>query len=51
MDDESDTMWDPYSGQAISGPLRGRRLQALPATPVFAFGWSDYFPESDVYEP
>ncbi len=49
VDNQTGSLWSPATGQAIDGPLRGRRLPSLVATQAFAFGWFGYFPESEVY--
>lgn len=51
LDAETGSRWRATSGTAVSGPLRGTRLPSLPATPAFAFGWYDHFPDSDTYRP
>ena len=49
VDEQTESRWQASSGRAIHGPLRGRRLPFLVATSAFAFGWYDYFPDSDTY--
>ena len=48
-DAQTDSLWLATSGEAVDGPLSGKRLPALVATPAFEFGWYGYFPDSDVY--
>ncbi len=50
-DKETGSEWDIFTGQAVSGPLEGRQLAAVPTTYAFWFGWIDYHPESAVYQP
>jgi hypothetical protein len=41
--------WSPLSGEALAGPLRGRRLQAEVALSAYWFAWADHYPGSEVY--
>ena len=38
-------------GRALSGPLAGTRLTQLPSFASFWFAWSDFYPETTVYQP
>jgi len=49
VDEQTGSRWQASSGRASGGPLRGRQLPSLVSTSAFAFGWYDYFPESDTY--
>lgn len=49
IDEQTGSQWSTLTGQASSGPLQGRRLAPLVATPAFAFGWFGYFPNSEIY--
>jgi len=51
VDVETGTHWRALTGTAVSGPLQGERLRWLPATPAFAFGWYDHYPDSETYSP
>jgi hypothetical protein len=51
IDDESGSRWQATTGKAVDGRLEGTELPALIATSAFAFGWYDYFPDSDTYRP
>jgi hypothetical protein len=48
-DEETGSRWDPFSGEAVSGPLAGEQLQRLKSTIVFWFGWADFFPDTLIY--
>ena len=50
-DVETGSVWSGRSGAAVSGPLAGERLELLPSLQVFWFAWSDFFPQTDFYEP
>jgi len=45
-DRETGTFWSPASGRALSGPLAGERLRALPAHLTTAEAWEELLPES-----
>jgi hypothetical protein len=49
VDQETGGRWSAATGIALSGPLEGRRLDALVVTPAFEFGWYGYFPNSQTY--
>jgi len=49
IDQETGSRWDPFSGEAVDGPLAGEQLQRLKSTIVFWFGWADFFPDTLVY--
>ena len=49
VDRETDTLWTGLTGEALSGPLAGARLEQLPSTPVFWFAWSDFYPQTEVW--
>lgn len=50
-DDQTGSLWDALSGEAISGPLKGTHLERQPSTHSFAYGWDAYFPESEKWTP
>ncbi len=47
----SSSIWDKFSGIAISGPLSGKRLEPQPYIISFWFAWTDFYPDTDLYEP
>jgi len=49
-DAETGTQWDAFTGEALTGPLAGQRLQRLKSTRSFWFGWKDIHPDTLVYE-
>ena len=51
LDAETGTVWRAFTGEAIQGPLAGHTLAQLPATNAFWFGWRDYFPETELFQP
>lgn len=50
VDDESGSIWRGLTGQAVQGSLKGSRLEALPITPSFWFGWVDHYPDTQLFE-
>lgn len=50
-DIETGSVWSVLTGEALSGELAGRRLDVLTGFAVFWFAWSDYFPDTDVFQP
>ena len=50
-DRETGSTWHVLTGQALSGPLEGRRLGRLPAHTAFWFAWKDFYPHTEVWAP
>lgn len=48
-DAETRTVWDPFSGEAIEGPLTGEQLGRIKSTVVFWFGWKDFYQDTLIY--
>ena len=49
VDSETRSIWEGMGGNAIRGPLKGKKLEPLPATPSFWFGWIDHYPDSELH--
>ncbi len=49
VDDESGSIWEGLSGRAVQGALKGKKLEALPITPSFWFGWVDHYPNTELF--
>lgn len=49
-DRQTGSQWNAL-GQAVAGPLAGRRLRPLPGGVHFAFAWLAFHPGSEVYSP
>lgn len=49
-DRETGSAWNLF-GQAIEGPLRGRRLASAESGVHFAFAWLAFNPASEIYRP
>ena len=43
--------WRKDTGEAIEGPLEGARLPRVDSITSFWFAWSDFYPNTDVYNP
>jgi hypothetical protein len=51
VDESTNSTWDPIRGLAISGPLQGKGLQAVPGLSSFDWAWKDFYPDSAFYTP
>ena len=49
QDDQTGTLWVPFTGQAVDGELAGSALERLHAVNSFWFAWSDFYPGTDVW--
>jgi uncharacterized protein DUF3179 len=49
IDRETGSHWDAY-GRCISGPLRGSRLRSLILEPEYWFAWSEFHPNTAIYQ-
>ena len=50
-DNETQTRWLALTGEAVEGELAGRVLRQIPTTLSFWFGWKDFYPETEIYQP
>ena len=50
VDRETGSEWS-LTGEAVSGPLAGQRLEPLPVRTTFWFAYVAAFPEADIYSP
>lgn len=50
LDDQTGSIWDPWRGVAVGGPLEGETLIRVPSTRSFWFGWKDWYPDTGVYD-
>ncbi len=48
-DTETGSIWNPMTGEAVSGPLKGKRLKAFVSTYSMWFAWKKYRPDTAVY--
>ena len=49
VDEETETLWSAFTGEALEGPLAGAQLERVRSTSSFWFGWKDFYPETAVY--
>ncbi len=49
MDEETGTLWNGLTGEALSGELAGTELKRVKSTRSFWFGWKDFYPDTKVY--
>ena len=49
IDAETGSIWTALTGAAVSGPLQGKRLERIPGTSSFWFGWKDFYPDTQVW--
>lgn len=49
FDTETESTWNAL-GRAVSGPLKGRRLEPLPGGVHFAFAWLAFRPDTTVFQ-
>ena len=50
QDQQTSSTWQAVTGRAIDGPLAGRALQRLPSHYSFWFAWSDFHPDTELFE-
>lgn len=48
-DDATSSLWEGLTGRAVQGPLKGKKLESLPMTPSFWFGWVDHYPDTELF--
>ncbi len=47
-DEETGSVWDPITGTAVSGLMKGKTLQAYPTTYSLWFAWNKYRPDTEL---
>ncbi|UCD50285.1 MAG: DUF3179 domain-containing protein, partial [Phycisphaerales bacterium] len=50
FDRETGSHWDPAQGQAVAGPLKGKKLQRLVGIVAYRQVWHDFYPGSSYWE-
>ncbi len=48
QDSETGSIWDPMTGEALSGPMKGKRLNAYVSITTLWFAWKKYRSESEL---
>ncbi len=51
VDQDSGSVWDPLTGQAVDGPRRGQFLDILPALTSFPGDYDTFWPDGTVWSP
>jgi len=51
IDDDPGTVWSKLTGIAVDGVLAGRRLKPVLFFNSFWFAWSDFYPNTELFEP
>lgn len=49
LDEQTQSTWNLFTGEAVDGELAGTRLTAIKSTRTFWFGWKDWFPDTRLY--
>ena len=49
-DEETGSAWNKLDGKGVSGPLKGEQMTMIPSFQLFWFAWSDFYPDTTVYE-
>lgn len=49
-DTASGSLWDKASGRSVGGPMSGAQLEPFPYIVSFWFAWTDFYPDTDLYE-
>ena len=50
-DVETGTVWNKLTGVGKDGPLKGKRLTPHQYKDVFWFAWTDFYPNTELFEP
>jgi uncharacterized membrane protein YraQ (UPF0718 family) len=48
-DVETGSKWNIFTGESTSGPMKGKRLQAMEYNVSFWFAWADWHPSSAIF--
>jgi hypothetical protein len=48
-DDATGSLWEGLTGIGVQGAFKGKKLESLPMTPSFWFGWVDHYPNTQLY--
>ena len=51
IDETTDSVWDPVTGQALRGSLEGQRLSLVAGTIATTATWLVFHPDSEVWDP
>lgn len=48
QDNETGSLWDPMTGEAIEGSMKGKRMNAFVSTYSLWFAWKKYRPDTEL---
>jgi hypothetical protein len=48
-DDQTGSIWNPFTGIAVKGPLKGRQLTAVAGTISLGWAWRSFHPDSETW--
>lgn len=48
-DDVTRSLWEGLTGTAFQGQFKNKKIEALPMTPSFWFGWVDHYPTTELF--
>jgi hypothetical protein len=51
IDAETNSVWDPVTGTATKGKLKGTQLTMLPGISSYIKAWRSFHPKSETYSP
>lgn len=51
QDNQTKSIWNRMKGQCLNGPLKGKELKRIPATPWLRERWSGFFPKGEIVTP
>ena len=49
QDNQTGTLWIPFTGQSYGGELVGNTLERLHAVNAFWFAWNDFYPDTEIW--
>jgi hypothetical protein len=49
QDDQTGTLWIPFTGHSYGGELVGNTLERLHAVNAFWFAWNDFYPDTEIW--
>lgn len=50
VDEETGSRWDPVTGASVTGEMEGEVLEQLTGMFTFWFAWTDFYPETQLYQ-
>jgi hypothetical protein len=50
VDDQSHTVWDPFTGEGVAGPYRGKHLNAVAGIVSLVQKWRQFHPQTEVWK-